>query len=492
MKRPKFVNRFFELSLLLAFAACGGGSGSPPPQPQHAAIRTLAYVDTECHEDGQSFSASQRLQVVRGDAAPVTVADIPTYGQLRPFGLCPIFGANGDGNISVYAAALQRLGVSPDGSGVVYEVTLQNSLLAALGVPDPLTQEQEGIFYVRADGTGLRRLGVPSREPAQRLVGLPPTPIAMWSNPIFWFSPNGRAVVFTDRGPGPGCEAAPQAVVMDVETGERTQVTHLPDAAPDQSALAAPTIDFTLFVNDTRIGYESRVNPNGLNPDGQRRIFEENTDSTGFTAIPPPVVAAAGGMIVPHFFITSSVRFFDANPVSFPTPPVNPSPYWNTTSEVFVTAPDRTLQLTDFHRGDTGGNVVTDGQRVFFVASANPFGTNPSENCQIFSISVLGEDLRQLTQFRAADHSAIGCATVTQQPGCIIYLYELWLDPQTGTLIFPSTCDPLGTNPNGKQYFAMRTDGTGLRQLTATRGAVTADDGSVDVEFPGPFGYDGF
>lgn len=39
-----------------------------------------------------------------------------------------------------------------------------------LGTRNPLTAEQQGIFYVRADGTGLRRLGPPSQEPAQRIL----------------------------------------------------------------------------------------------------------------------------------------------------------------------------------------------------------------------------------------------------------------------------------------------------------------------------------
>jgi hypothetical protein len=37
----------------------------------------------------------------------------------------------------------------------------------------------------------------------------------------------------------------------------------------------------------------------------------------------------------------------------------------------------------------------------------------------------------------------------------------------------------------------MRSGGTELRQVTTTLG-VTAADGSVDVELPGPLGYNGF
>ena len=60
---------------------------------------------------------------------------------------------------------------------------------------------------------------------------------------------------------------------------------------------------------------------------------------------------------------------------------------------------------------------------------------------------------------------------------------------ETSLQAFPfySDCDPFGTNPNGSQVFAMRWDGSGLRQLTHTRGTTTATDGSVvEVEVPGP------
>jgi hypothetical protein len=214
---------------------------------------------------------------------------------------------------------------------------------------------------------------------------------------MFWFSPNGRLITFIDRGPGPDGKDAPQVFILDIldiTTGNRTQVTHLPDAAPDPLDPATPATDFCAFQDDATIVYSSRVNPNGLNPEGQRRIFTVKTDGSGLTEVPLPAITATGGMIVPHFSITSPATFFDVEAVSLPRPPVNPSPYWNMISEVFVTGPDHELQLTSFGRGDTGaGDVDTDGERVFFVASANQFNNNPSENCQIFSISVLADDL---------------------------------------------------------------------------------------------------
>ena len=147
----------------------------------------------------------------------------------------------------------------------------------------------------------------------------------------------------------------------------------------------------------------------------------------------------------------------------------------------------RVLQLTNFGRSETGNaRITTDRQRVLFYASADPLGTNPSNQCQWFSIDRLGGDLRQLTSFAAAGERGRNCEDL-RAPGCTV-LQLSRLDLGTGSLVFSSTCDPLGTNPQGgNQLFALRPDGSGLRQLTYTQGIVKHPDRSIDVELPGPF-----
>src|SRR5262249_49082495 len=56
---------------------------------------------------------------------------------------------------------------------------------------------------------------------------------------------------------------------------------------------------------------------------------------------------------------------------------------------------------------------------------------------------------------------------------------------------FGSTCDPFGANAYGEQIFALRPDGSGLRQLTSTRGLVRGASGIVETELPGPVAYSG-
>jgi hypothetical protein len=88
--------------------------------------------------------------------------------------------------------------------------------------------------------------------------------------------------------------------------------------------------------------------------------------------------------------------------------------------------------------------------------------------------------------------SANGCGASHKGEGC-----EVWRthqDRETRMLLFASNCDPFGTNPNGGQIFAMRPDGSRLRQLTHARGAVgnlIDPDGDFEVELPGPWAYAG-
>ena len=55
--------------------------------------------------------------------------------------------------------------------------------------------------------------------------------------------------------------------------------------------------------------------------------------------------------------------------------------------------------------------------------------------------------------------------------------------------MFEAPCGGLRESAFADQIFAIRPDGSGLRQLTAARGCVVDTEDSVTVEMPGPFGY---
>jgi hypothetical protein len=443
---------------LLALSACGGGGGEPNSSgsPRPATVRTLAYVVSACREDATRRSIHQELRIRQGDHATVTVplADIVQEPPVLR-GTCRAYGRARLGSASIFAFPVQRLGVTPDGSGVVFEKTTAFSLWQLA----PLAADEEGFFFVRADGSGLRRLGPPSRESLSRVYNKGFR--GVFDDAPLSFSDDGRTVVFSDRGPGPDGDAA-QVVALDLVTRSRFQLTHLP-RGPDPLSLDVHAVR---FLPDGRIIFTTRGNA----------AYTVRLDGTDLKPIALPVVLA--GVIDPNFQITGDL----VTAVSLTVSDGN--------SEVFLLDHGNLLQLTAFHRLDTfRATADVDGQRVFLIASANPpelGDNNPSENCQIFSIDRLGTDLRQLTDFNPGGHSALGCTFGGgAPPGCNIEPARQ--DPVTRALVFPSSCDPFGTNPNGEQVFAMHPDGSGLQQLTDTRRLTIEADGTVDVELPGPF-----
>ena len=471
--------------LLLALAACGGdggGDNTPPP----GALGTLAYVETECRDTKEGFVERQALRIRQGDHAPVTVFETPTVGPIAGAPRCRVLTRPRFGELAISRQALQAVAVSPDGTSVAFEVTDEFSVFPPL--PLNLPPEQKGFFWVRADGTGMRRLGPPSRQRSFFLTSS--GGLYHWLG--LWFSPNGRKIAFVDRGPDAFGHEADQVVTVDVATGERTQVTRLPPAVPPPPYPSdAPTARLVPFVDERTLAFFSSANPSGENPTGAYLLMTIKTDGTAFDVPVEIPIAVEGGVITPQFIITGDRP--RATLFELPGEPVLPPDGGGSLPrilEVFVYDQDyNTLQLTNFRRADTWDPLLdVDREHIYFPAATNPLGTNPSENCQLFSIDRLGRDLRQLTNFREREHSLKGCFFGGQLgEGCAVL--RLWHDRRTRTLLFGSTCDPLGQNPNGAQIFAIQPDGRGLRQLTDLRGLVQEADGTYSGTLPGDWAY---
>ena len=466
------------LLLLPVLAACGGDGGGNS-DPTDTPIGTLAYVETTCRDTPQGFYEHQRLRVRQGDGEPVTVFATPGVGPIGGVGgLCRLATRTRWGDSSA-REAVQTVAVSPDGSTVVFETSDDFSVLPPL--PLNLAPEQKGMFVVRADGTGLRRLGPPSREPFSVV-----EPVTLFGVELCApaFSPNGRTITFVDRGPDVAGNEASQVVTVDLETGSRTQLTHLPPGPPVYGHPGIPSVVCPAFLDSDTIAFGTTANVDGTNPTGDTRLARVRTNGSHLEVGRVPV-ALPGGVFTPTFIITGE----RPTPVTLfvPGEPVNDVAPTDTIGEVFLIDKDLLLQLTNFRREDTWvGTADRTRQHVFFSASANPMGTNPSENCQVFSIDRTGSDLRQLTDFVEGTNSRNGCL-YDAPPGCTARV--LAQDARTGTLVLHSNCDPFGTNPYGSQMFAMRPDGSGLRQLTDARGVVTEADGTLVGELVGHVAY---
>jgi hypothetical protein len=357
--------------------------------------------------------------------------------------------------------------VTPDGTGIVIEITNDHSLFRTLS-PDP---PEEGIFYLRADGRNLadgsnrRKIGAPSAVPI-----IDGTFTQVGFN--FVFSARNRMIAFEDRGPDAEGHDAEQVFVIDLTKDEgKKQITHLP---PGPSGVRPTGNPF--FIDDHTIIFWNA-------PEGRR--FTVRTDGSRLRPVPNPAVVP-GADVVPAFGIVRKGR--NVTPLHFPgRTPVDDYSDDRIVRELFVLDGARALQLTDYGYSDTGIFSTLGADRIFFAASADPLAQNPQGICQIFSISPLGKHLRQLTQFSDAGRRKNGCWPGLEESACKVT--GIAVDPVTKAIAFVSSCDPLGRARNGEQFLAMRPDGTGLRQVTAFRGVEPLPEGGVQVEMAGNAAY---
>ena len=482
------VRLLVSITLVAALAGCGDGGGQScgatglacgsAAAVVPATVRTLAYVMTDCRSDAQGATIRQSLQIRQDGQEPITILEQSATGGAELTEMCARIGINRQAATCARRGVFHRLGVAPDGSTVVFEVTDEDELTAF--PRNSLPTEEKGIFTVRPDGTGLRRLSPPSRDP--------PYLEFVRSRPFFVFSPNGQKVAYTNRGPSRDNQDAVQIFTLDLTTGETTQVTQLPPARFD----AGDALDDTccpFFSDDETITFLTPADIDGINPQHARiSATVKTTDPSHAVRVSPLPVVIPGSQLQTIFHITGS----DVGTALLTLPGIgeNGSPI----REAFVISGQDVLQVTNFHRTDTGFPTMSaDAERVFFTAAGNPaeLRTNPAHNCQIWSTDRNGGDLQQLTSLGEGPLSLAGCGLLLPPPqGCLAYF--LSLDPQTDDLVFYGNCNPVGANPYGTQAFAMHQDGTGLRQLTDARGYTSTSDGSVfSFELPYPVAHPG-
>src|SRR5262249_26452630 len=123
-------------------------------------------------------------------------------------------------------------------------------------------------------------------------------------SPPILFSPNGRRIAFTDLGPGPGGVEAVQIFVLDLATGERRQVTHLPSGTPPVAAQGGPLVLTCCpqFIGGETILFQTFVDPDGSNPGHNFAAFTVKIDGSRLKALPTPVVPP-DSHVVPSFAV---------------------------------------------------------------------------------------------------------------------------------------------------------------------------------------------
>src|SRR5262249_31799355 len=108
-----------DIARCVATQCAGVGRETCRRRCKPAAIRTLAYVVTECREDAAGMVVyHQALRIRRGDREPIPVVEFPPSEPVPdPGGLCRYYGDQRAGNNSAFWVPLQPLRGSPDRAG---------------------------------------------------------------------------------------------------------------------------------------------------------------------------------------------------------------------------------------------------------------------------------------------------------------------------------------------------------------------------------------
>jgi hypothetical protein len=495
-------------------------------------VGTLAYVVTRCSVEADGIRVEQELRVQQGDGEPKTIVryllkDLPA-GRATPLervvlgAICQRFGEDGAGDGAALMAPINRVVVSPDGKRVVFHVSDDDlplnrledlsALLDVINIRLP-PGTAEGFYVVNTDGTGLRFLGQKVELPAAFIDFRGSFDLTMWrlvnqvnSGSSVDFNPNGRSIAYVDfdREPGSRGDGYLQVMLLDIITGNRSQITDL--RAPRCSPLfgylevSSPTFLKRHIIQFNRQypahpGEECNL-ATGNYTLKQCRI---TTRGTGLRCVPLPKVGGKPGGTDPALTIIGgrrSVFSLALVPGEGGRPAV---------AELFLRRGRQFLQLTNFGVGPGGvsstrARFIRRGERrVFFTTEADPLGTNPGNRCELFSIGLNGGGLRQITRFNHDPTVSPGLVApgsgcvYSSKPGCSIGTTVY--DPSTDAVVFMSNCDLRGTGAWGEQVFAMWPDGTGVRQLTHTggcQGLCRLRPGAPDdtsVELPGFLSY---
>src|SRR5262249_62211801 len=129
---------------------------------------------TPCRWGARGPRRRLSLETRRGTCAPVRVMELPAPEPVPAgfdgIGLCRLSGLFRNSPAFVLAGGVQRLGVRPDGSAVVFEVNNDVALLP-FGLPAP--SPQQAFFFARADGSGLPWLPHASAAPTFDIYSAP-------------------------------------------------------------------------------------------------------------------------------------------------------------------------------------------------------------------------------------------------------------------------------------------------------------------------------
>lgn len=395
-------------------------------------------------------------------ASPVFADDAPPIVQLTDFQPAP----------NQFVTGAFYPSISADGSTVVFNSDTDL-------VPGENSQGVQNLFVMNSDGTGLRQLthgtfggaryaelsadgSVVVFESSADLTGENPREAVEYQT----YDENLQIITITDYQP------QPQIFIMNTDGTGLKQLTH---------GVGGNALNPDISGDGTLVVFESDRDPTDENADGTKEIFVIRADGTGLRQLTVgtpkpqgldhirddesrhPAISLDGTTLafdsfqdlVPPLNDDRSAEIFVMDLAGYLTVGGNRADYIVQVTDTDIVAPGRIPQEESFQP-----SISADGTWIAFSACINPWGdpangvlgTNPALPDVIFVVKRDGTGLKQLT-FGDDKSDDAQWPSISADGSVVIFSSDSLLADGVDTGDF-------------QQIFAIRTDGTGLTQLT--------------------------
>ncbi len=317
-----------------------------------------------------------------------------TSSALSVGSLLPTVSGNGS-RVAFYRLAGADAG-NPDGSPELYSVAgtggtikqLSNTSPLLIGSPDLSPDGSRIVYTYTTDLLGDAELWRVQSDGTDR-VKVTATALGSVSGPVI--AADDRTIVYAAGGDPLGTNGDGTTEIFRINA-DGTGLAQLTSDATENSSRPA------LASDGSRVAFDSTSNVTGGNPDTSSEIFAVNADGTGLiqlTASPTPDPNNPPSSRAPRIDATGTWIAFESNADLDGGNPDGTYEIWRVRSDgAFL------QRLTgDATLSSRGPDISGDGRLVVWTSGANPLGTNPEGNTELFLYDAATAATVQLTQF---------------------------------------------------------------------------------------------
>lgn len=308
--------------------------------------------------------------------------------------LLPTVSGNG-GRVAFYRLAPADAG-NPDGSPELFSVAgtggtvrqLSSTSPLLIGSPDLSPDGSRIVYTYTTDLLGDAELWRVESDGTDR-VKVTATALGSVSGPVI--AADNRTIVYAAGGNPLGTNADGTTEIFRINA-DGTGLAQLTSDATENAARPA------LASDGSRVAFDSTSNVTGGNPDASSEVFAVNSDGTGLiqlTSSPAPDPDNPPSSRAPRIDATGTWVAFESNADLDGGNPDGSYEIWRVRSDGALLQ-----RLTgDAALSSRSPDITGDGRFVVYASAANPLGTNPEGNTELFLYDAESAATTQLTQF---------------------------------------------------------------------------------------------